>query len=150
MAIFIGKATAKIDDKGRIVFPSLFKAALPAGEDMALVIHKDIYSDCLEMFTLDEWKQQSETVKSKLDLLNERHARFWRRYLLDRAVVTPDPKLGRITIPSELLEKIGATKELVFLGSDYKIEIWAKEKLEAGIISDEEYKAMAEELSQPR
>ncbi len=150
MVTFIGKAYAKIDDKGRIVFPSLFKNALSAEDDSTLVIHKDIYSDCLEMFTMEEWRRQSESVKSKLDLLNERHAKFWRRYLLERAVVTPDPKLGRITIPSELLEKIGATKEVVFLGGDYKIEVWAKERFEAETISDEEYKAMAEELSQSR
>ncbi len=150
MVTFIGKAEAKVDDKGRIVFPSVFKNALAGGPDMTLVIHKDIYSDCLEVYTLEEWRRQSEAVKAKLDLLNEKHARFWRRYLLERAVVTPDPKLGRITIPSELLEKIDAKKEVVFLGSDYKIEIWAKERLESGIISDDDYRSLAEELSRPR
>lgn len=148
MVTFIGKATAKVDDKGRIVFPSLFKNAMPEGEDMTFVVHKDIYSDCLEMYTLAEWQRQSEAVKSKLNLLNEMHVKFWRRYMLDRAPVSPDPKLGRITIPADLLEKIGITKEVVFLGSDYKIEIWAKEKFEAQIISEDEYKSMAEELSQ--
>ncbi len=150
MVTFIGKAIAKVDDKGRIVFPSLFKNAVPADEEMTFVIHKDIYSDCLEMYTFAEWQRQSESVKSKLNLLNEKHAMFWRRYMLDRAVVTPDPKIGRISIPSDLLEKIGVTKEVVFLGSDYKIELWAKEKFESQIISEEEYKSMAEELSQLR
>jgi len=150
MVTFIGKATAKVDDKGRMVFPSLFKNAMPSGDDMTFVVHKDIYSDCLEMYTLAEWQIQSEAVKSKLDLLNEKHAKFWRRYMLERAVVTPDPKVGRITVPAELLEKIGVTKEVVFLGGDYKIEIWSKENFEAQIISDDEYRSMAEELSQLR
>ena len=150
MVTFIGKAVAKVDDKGRIVFPSLFKNAMPEGEDMTFVVHKDIYSDCLEMYTIAEWQRQSENVKSKLNMLNEKHAKFWRRYMLERAEVTPDPKVGRISIPAELLEKIGITKEVVFLGSDYKIEIWAKEKFEAQIISEDEYKSMAEELSQLR
>ncbi|MCQ2133529.1 MAG: hypothetical protein MJY88_01040 [Bacteroidales bacterium] len=150
MVTFIGKATAKVDDKGRMVFPSLFKAAMPEDEPMTFVIHKDIYSDCLEMYTLAEWQRQSEAVKAKLDLLNEKHAGFWRRYMYDRAMVTPDPKLGRISIPAELLEKIGVTKEVVFLGGDYKIEIWAKDRFESQIISEEEYRSMAEELSQLR
>ena len=90
---------------------------------MSLVIHKDIYSDCLEVYTFAEWQRQSEAVKAKLDLLDERHAKFWRRYMLDRAVVVPDSKFGRIAIPSELLGKIGVNKEVVFLGSDYKIEL---------------------------
>ena len=150
MVTFIGKATAKVDDKGRIVFPSLFKNAMPEGEAMTFVVHKDIYSDCLEMYTIAEWQRQSENVKSKLNMLNEKHAKFWRRYMLERAEVTPDPKVGRISIPAELLEKIGITKEVVFLGSDYKIEIWSKEKFEDQIISEDEYKSMAEELSQLR
>lgn len=150
MVTFIGKATAKVDDKGRMVFPSLFKNAMPGGEEMTFVVHKDIYSDCLEMYTLAEWQRQSEAIKSKLDLLNEKHAKFWRRYMLERAVVTPDPKIGRIMVPADLLEKIGVTKEVVFLGGDYKIEIWSKEKFEAQIISDDEYRSMAEELSQLR
>lgn len=150
MVTFIGKATAKVDDKGRMVFPSLFKAAVPESEPMTFVIHKDIYSDCLEMYTLAEWQRQSEAVKAKLDLLNEKHAKFWRRYMYDRAMVTPDPKLGRISIPAELLEKIGVTKEVVFLGGDYKIEIWAKDRFDSQIISEEEYRSMAEELSQLR
>lgn len=150
MVTFIGKATAKVDDKGRMVFPSLFKNAMPEGEELTFVVHKDIYSDCLEMYTLAEWQRQSEAVKSKLDLLNEKHAKFWRRYMLERAVVTPDPKVGRITVPAELLGKIGVTKEVVFLGGDYKIEIWSKETFESQIISDDEYRSMAEELSQLR
>lgn len=150
MVTFIGKAVAKVDDKGRMVLPSLFKNAMPEGEPMTFVVHKDIYSDCLEMYTLSEWQRQSEAVKSKLNLLNEKHAKFWRRYMLERAEVTPDPKIGRISIPAELLEKIGVTKEVVFLGSDYKIEIWSKEKFEDQIISEDEYKSMAEELSQLR
>ena len=150
MVTFIGKATAKLDDKGRMVFPSLFKSAVSEGEEMTFVVHKDIHSDCLEMYTFPEWQRQSEAVKSRLDLLDNRHAAFWRRYMLERAVVTPDPKLGRITIPAELLEKIGVTKEVVFLGGDYKIEIWAKEKFEAQLLSDDDYRSMAEELSRTR
>ena len=45
----------------------------------------------------------------------------------DRAVVEPDEKLGRITIPKKLLESVSAEKEMIFVGCDHKIEIWAKE-----------------------
>ena len=66
----------------------------------------------------------------------------------DRAIVEPDSKLGRISIPRKLLESIGVTKEIVFSGSDYKIEIWAKEKYEASAISNEEFLNIAGQLSQ--
>ena len=62
----------------------------------------------------------------------------------------PDSKVGRISIPKSLLESIGVTREVVFSGNDYKIEIWAKEKFEASAISNEEFLNIAGLLSQER
>lgn len=66
------------------------------------------------------------------------------------AIVEPDGKLGRISIPKKLLELIGVTKEVVFSGNDYKIEIWAKEKFESSVISNEEFISIAGSLSDLR
>ena len=115
---------------------------------MPFVIKKDIFEDCLEMYTFGEWERQSCEVKSKLNFFNREHAMFWREYMRDRAIVEPDGKVGRISIPRKLLDAIGVTKEVVFSGNDYKIEIRAKEKFEAGGISNEEYIALAGKLSQ--
>lgn len=149
MVKFIGEYTAKIDDKGRLIFPAAFKAVMPAG-DMRLVIRKDIYEDCLEMYTYEEWERQSEEVKGRLNFFNRDHARFWREYMRGRSLVEPDAKLGRISIPKRLLESIGAEKEVVFSGNDHKIEIWAKEKFDSSGISDDEYAALAGMLSGTR
>ncbi|MGM9769811.1 MAG: division/cell wall cluster transcriptional repressor MraZ [Candidatus Cryptobacteroides sp.] len=148
MTTFIGEYTVRIDDKGRMVFPSAFKSLMPEGGDMRFVIKKDIFEDCLEMYTFGEWERQSCEVKSKLNFFNREHAMFWREYMRDRAIVEPDGKVGRISIPRKLLDAIGVTKEVVFSGNDYKIEIWAKEKFEVGGISNEEYIALAGKLSQ--
>ena len=148
MVKFIGEYNAKVDDKGRLIFPSAFKSIMPADEDMRFVIRKDTFTDCLEMYTYAEWERQSELVKSKLNIaFNEKHAKFWRAYMNNRTVVEPDAKLGRISIPKKLLELIGVTKEVIFSGNDYKIEIWAKENFESGIISNEEFVSIANMLS---
>ncbi|MGM9765462.1 MAG: division/cell wall cluster transcriptional repressor MraZ [Candidatus Cryptobacteroides sp.] len=148
MATFIGEYTVRIDDKGRMVLPSAFKALVPADGDMRFVVNKDVFEDCLEMYTFEDWERQSSEVKSRLDFLKRDHAIFWREYMRNRAVVEPDGKAGRISIPKKLLEAIGVTKEVVFSGNDYKIEIWAKEKFDASGISNEEYIALAGKLSQ--
>ena len=139
-----------MDDKGRMVFPSAFKSLMPSEGDLRFVVRKDIFEECLEMYTFDEWQRQSEEVKSKLDFFNKEHAIFWREYMRNRAIVEPDGKLGRISIQKKLLESIGVTKEVVFSGNDYKIEIWSKEKYEASEISKAEYIAIAGRLSQKR
>ena len=150
MVKFIGEYTVKIDDKGRLVLPSAFKSVMAAGEDLRFVIKKDIFEDCLEMYTYAEWDRQSEEVKSRLDFFNKKHTVFWREYMRNRAVVEPDPKIGRITIPKKLLESIGVNREVVFAGNDFKIEIWAKEKYAETIISGDEFISLAGMLSNER
>ena len=147
MVTFIGEYTSKIDDKGRMVFPAPLKGVLPPGSDMRFVIKKDLFEPCLQMYTLEEWDKQSAEVKSKLNFFNRQHAIFWREYMRDRDVVEPDSKLGRITVSRRLLEAIGVTKEVVFSGNDFKIEIWAKEEFERKRIPNDEYIAIAESLS---
>lgn len=103
MVKFIGEYSAKIDDKGRLVLPSAFKGIMPA-DDMRLVIKKDIYEDCLEVYTYEEWVRQSEELKGRLNFLKKEHAMFWREYMRNRSLVEPDGKVGRINIPKKLLE----------------------------------------------
>ena len=147
MVTFIGEYTSKIDDKGRMVFPAPLKGVLPPGSDMRFVIKKDLFEPCLQMYTLEEWDKQSAEVKSKLNFFNRQHAIFWREYMRDRDVVEPDAKLGLITVSRKLLDAIGVTKEVVFSGNDFKIEIWAKEEFERKRIPNDEYIAIAESLS---
>ena len=147
MTGFFGKHTAKIDDKGRIVIPSGIKSVVPA-DQMQFVIRKDMYSNCLEMYTWQEWANLSQAVRSNLDLaFDEDHIRYWRTYMSDTVTVVPDAKLGRITIPREILDKAGIDKEVVFLGVDYKVEIWAKEELEGGRLSADEFRQMGKKIS---
>ena len=150
MTKFIGEYTVKIDDKGRLVLPSAFKNAVPAGEELKFVVKKNIFTDCLEMYTFAEWERQSEDVKSRLNFFNQKHALFWREYMRNRAVVEPDSKIGRISIPRKMLETIGANKEVVFAGNDFKIEIWSKERYEESGISGEEFISIAESLPENR
>lgn len=128
------------------MLPSAFKGIMPA-DDMRLVIKKDIYEDCLEVYTYEEWVRQSEELKGRLNFLKKEHAMFWREYMRNRSLVEPDGKVGRINIPKKLLESIGADKEVVFSGNDHKIEIWAKERYESNEISNEDFVALAGMLS---
>ena len=143
MINFIGEYRAKMDDKGRLIFPSAFKALMPAGAPARFVIRKNTFEECLDMFIYEEWEKESARIREMLNPFDREDAMFWRAYTRDRAVVEPDPKLGRMTIPRKLLELIGANKEIVFSGSDNKIEIWAAEKYDTSGISEEEFISLA-------
>ena len=146
MVTFYGKYTSKLDDKGRLVLPAPLKGVLPEGGDMRFVVRKDIFANCLEMYTYEEWERQAAEVRARLNFFNVEHATFWRAYMRDCVIVEPDAKFGRITISKELLDGIGVTKEVEFVGNGFKIEVWANEQYEASKISNEEFVAIAGKL----
>ena len=145
MVNFFGEFTVKMDDKNRLVLPSSFKSFLKDG-DMRFVVRKEIFSDCLEMFTFEDWNAESEKIRAKLNMNNREHALLWREYNREVALVTPDEKMGRISIPKKLLEKIGVVKEVVFVGIGNKIEVWAGEKYQKSKLSDSDYLSLLEKI----
>ncbi len=148
MTGFFGTHNAKFDDKGRVVIPSAIKSVVPA-DQTRFVIRKDRNSNCLEMFTWQEWEAMSQAVRAKLDLaFNAQDIRYWRTFMSNTITVVPDAKLGRITIPEEIRKTAGITKDVVFLGVDYKVEIWAKELFEDGCFSDEEFDQMSRQIAE--
>ena len=150
MITFTGEYPSKLDDKGRLVLPSALRKAIPEGGDMRFVVKRDIFSDCLQMYTYEEWQRRSEEVRSRLDFFNEEHCRFWREFMRNLEVVEPDSKFGRISISSRLLKSIGVVRDVIFSGSYNWIEIWDKEKYSAGALTNEEVRTIAGKLSQAR
>lgn len=145
MVKFVGVHRAKVDDKGRLVFPSAFKS-LMGSEALRFVVKRDLFSECLSIYTYSEWERESEEIKSKLNFFNKEHSMFWRAYMSNRALIEPDEKFGRITIPKPLLDSIHVEKEVVFSGNDHKIELWAKELFESNDMRDEEFVSLAEKI----
>ena len=83
MVKFIGEYASKLDEKGRVVVPAAFKnlVAKHIGEgEISFVIKKDLFANCLNMFTYEQWDQESEQVRSRLNLYTEESPRQdWRR-----------------------------------------------------------------------
>ena len=146
MAEFIGYYKAKVDDKGRLIFPAAFKSVMGEGADMRFVVKKSLFSPCLEMYSFQQWEAESGAVKARLNFFNKEHALFWREYMRGTAVVEPDSKLGRLMIPKELLSQAGITKEVVFAGCNHIIEIWDKESYDASAMESPEYVSLAEKI----
>ena len=150
MIKFRGDIPGKVDDKGRVVLPAVFRDEfVRAGEqDMTMVFKRNVHGTCLNLFTRAEWDKECDRVLEGIDPeLNPEHAAFWSKFNAGVYYVVPDGKLSRLNIPSELLEKVGITKEVVFAGVGYKIEIWDKERREAFLMPDDQFKETAARLS---
>ncbi len=150
MVRFYGTVSGKVDDKGRIVLPVTFRDALlrSGSPSLILIAKKNVQQRCIDLFAAEEWERRSEKVLEGIDPeLNTEDADFWTKYNDGVHTLVLDEKLGRLSIPSDLLESAGITKEVVFGGVGYKLQVWNPGTRKADLLSDEKFKETASRLS---
>ena len=146
MTNFIGDHTCKVDSKGRILFPAALKKQLDDNISQ-FVIKKDLFENCLVMYTNREWENQNKIIRSQINNFNKEHNRFLRGFYRGTAEISLDGS-SRILIPKRLLEIAGINKEVILSGQDSKIEIWSKEAYDNLIEDENEFAALAEQIMQ--
>lgn len=144
MSNFIGEYSCKIDSKGRILFPAALKKQLP-DSNLNFVIKKDLFENCLVIYTAKEWEQQNETIRKGINTFNREHNRFLRGFFRGSAEISLDSS-NRLLIPKRLIDEIGVNKEIVLSGLDTKIEFWAKEVYEQLQEDENEFALLAQKI----
>ena len=145
MATFIGDYTCKVDVKGRIILPMAFKKQMPAEARDQFVVRKDIFENCLVLYSIDDWNEQLERIRRRINPYNREHNMFLRNFFKGSAELTLDNN-NRFLIPKRLLDMIGAVRDVVLAGQDGRIEIWSADVYEAIEMPAEEFAALAEKL----
>lgn len=146
MTNFIGDHPCKLDGKGRILFPASLKKQI-SGDTDRFVIKKDLFENCLVIYTMDEWERQINQIKAKTNAFNKEHNRFVRGYYRGTAELMLDSS-NRILIPRRLLDAVGIKKEVILAGQDSKIELWSKEAYDELLEDDAQFAALAEKIMQ--
>ena len=112
----IGTVDGKVDAKGRVFLPAIFRRALGDKESASLVMRK---------YTESEWYEHLDELQQRLNRWNREHRALFRRYVSDVEWLTLDAG-GRFLIPRRYLQMAGIRQEVTFVGMDRTIEIWAK------------------------
>lgn len=134
MLNLLGTYEAKIDAKGRFMFPAPYKAQMGAEAQKGFVVKRSIFKRCLELFTMDQWQNESAMV-SKLNMFKKKNADFVTKFMAGVKPVELDGT-GRILLPKDLLTYGGITKQIVLTSVVNKIEIWDKVAYEAAVEYD--------------
>ena len=121
--MFVGKYQNSIDSKSRLIIPAKFREELGGRCVIAQSLDK-----CLTISTEAEWENFLQELKA-LPRSNA-EARMIRRYFNQSAAKCDVDKQGRVTIPQELKDYAGITKDLVTIGNIDNIEVWSKENIE--------------------
>jgi len=145
MATFIGDYSCKIDSKGRLIFPSALKKQMEVGPSERFVVRRDIFENCLVLFTGEDWEDQMKKVRSRINPYNREHNIFLRNFFKGTAELILDSS-NRILVPRKLLDLAGIDKDVILAGQDGRIEIWASDKYEAIDMPVNDFADLAEKL----
>lgn len=129
---FIGQFQAKLDSKNRVFLPSGFRRHLQAGSagDVTLVVRKDFFENCLVIYPESQWQAEVEKVRSKLNRFDNAQQMVYRKLVSEAQEVTLDAN-GRMLVSRNLLDKVGIGQEVLFVGMEQTIEMWAPGTAEA-------------------
>ena len=122
--MLIGTYRHQIDEKCRMRMPTKFKDEL--GDNF--IVTKGT-NNCLYAFS----KEKFEELYNKLANLPIFDAEIQKpvRMVLSSAFETEEDKQGRILVAKELREYAKISKNIVFIGSGSRVEIWAEEEWNA-------------------
>jgi MraZ protein len=114
--VFVGTFEHSLDDKGRLVLPSVFRSHLA---DRGFVSQ---YESCLGLWTEDGFMDVARRLQEKVRE-GKASQNAVRAFAANATEVRPDSQ-GRITIPPRLREYAGLDREVVVIGALDRVEIW--------------------------
>ncbi|MCF0201732.1 MAG: division/cell wall cluster transcriptional repressor MraZ [Bacteroidaceae bacterium] len=135
---FTGNIEAKVDAKGRVFLPAVFRKTLIAAQEEQLYLRKDDYACCLTIFPGSVWNKRIDDMRSKLNLWNPEHAQVFRQYLMNAEELQLDGN-GRFIIPKRYMDMVEIQQQVSFIGTDETIELWSTEKAQEQQMPQEEY-----------
>ncbi len=123
--MFSGRYEYAIDDKGRLSIPARFRDTLATHYNPALILTNHL-DGCIVAYPLREWEALQDRIE-KSDAALKKEAKNVLRFFYSGATECPIDRLGRILIPQSLRNFGVIRKNVVIVGMNKKIEIWAEE-----------------------
>ncbi len=117
MARFFGRYEHSLDDKGRVILPSKFRAHFEHGGYLTQ------YQDgCLSLWTPDEFESQMESMlgRASTGQSDRNLARLWASTSHEVEV----DRQGRMAIPSHLREFASLAGDVLVHGAIDRVELW--------------------------
>ena len=125
MAGLVGEYEVRLDAKGRFLFPSSLRKQLSPAAQEKFMLNKG-FEECLTLYPMNEWDRLSGKL-SKMNLFKPKNRMFYRLFHQGAKSIALDG-VGRILIPSSLMERVGLDKDLMLIAYNDRIEIWDKTK----------------------
>jgi MraZ protein len=128
-----GNTPAKVDEKGRLKIPTLFRGDIEERHGNQFYI-TSLTGDCARVYPFPVWCEIENSL-AKSGLLNPTIKKFLRNTSFYGQMETMDGQ-GRILIPSILRESAQIRDEVMVMGSLKYLEIWNAEVFRRKLVED--------------
>ena len=121
MNLFVSTFINKIDKKGRVSLPSIFRSALPKENKNEIILSKSIRNNIIDGLSVDRVKEIAKRINN-LDFFSEEHEDFTTSIFSEMLPTNLD-KEGRFLIPEKLKTFANIKDEVSFIGQGYFFQI---------------------------
>ncbi|MBL6945621.1 MAG: division/cell wall cluster transcriptional repressor MraZ [Rhodospirillales bacterium] len=122
MALLVGRHINKIDKKGRVSVPKLFRDAFGGQAFAGLYAYPLFKSPAIEACGEDFMVRLSESLDD-LDMFSDEQDDLASVILENAHPLAFDPE-GRVVLPPELLEHANISSQALFVGRGARMQIW--------------------------
>jgi MraZ protein len=122
--MFAGEFRCNVDDKGRFVLPSVFRAAFSVEDEQlarGVILLKSL-DHSLWVYRTQEWEAKLAATRQHLD---DEQSRLFMHYVVAESAPSEVDKSGRLSIPKRLRDYAEVENEVVLVGLYDRIELWA-------------------------
>ena len=121
MYLFVSSFINKIDKKGRVSFPSLFRNALPKDKKNEIILYKSLKHKSIEGCNVQRIEEIANRINS-LDFFSDDQDDF-STSILSEIIPTNLDKEGRFLIPENLKQHAYIKDEVAFIGQGFFFQI---------------------------
>ena len=121
MNLFVSTFINKIDKKGRVSLPSIFRSALPKDHKNEIILSKSLRNNFIDGLSVNRVNEIAKRVNN-LDFFSEEHEDFTTSIFSEMLPTNLD-KEGRFLIPEKLKTFANIKDEAAFIGQGYYFQI---------------------------
>ena len=121
MDLFVSTFNNKIDKKGRVSLPSIFRFALPKDYKNEIILTKSLRNKSIEGLSVLRVKEIAARINN-LDFFSDEHDDFTTS-IFSEMLPTHLDKEGRFLLPEKLKDFANIKDEVAFIGQGYFFQI---------------------------
>ncbi len=123
MLKFLSTTTNKVDKKGRVSVPALFRSNIGPEGFQGVIAYKSFKHPCIEGSDISFMEQLSERIHGDFGFFSDENEALATVLLGKSTQLSFDPE-GRIHIPREFIEHADIEEQATFVGLGNKFQIW--------------------------